>query len=1052
MTWLFAGPGCENTVGGEGWRRGFAMGGVRVEIGFGILGQTVLHGNPGVKPVRGRPGKVLAALLTQPNQRVPVDTVVAWAWDERENLPQDGLGTLHQVGARLRQIFQAEGVDPRSISIAKGGCRLDLDEQRIDYRQFRAMMARAREFHERGQHDRAHVEALAALRLRRDEPLGDLRTDAAEEWRRRWQRNEWIPANAFVAAQQLLLGQTELVVARLEELDAAHPMELSLTKLRVRALVAAGRGLEASEYFRQVHREFQERGDAQAADELLAVYNEVIKRGAVPFPAPAKSPPPSTSVDDQAADDQVLSPVWHLAPDVDGVVGRAGVLAELDAFTTDSAGVPRAEVVMLTGGPGVGKTTVAMKWAHRAASRYPSGVVMLDLRGDGQTTGATAADVVELLLELLDVQVDQIVSSTARAARLTRLLQQRRLLVILDNVARTDQVEPLLGVLAGCTVVVVTRQRLSALLAVRAYPVVTVAPLSAAASRELLERRVGERVRQDSTGVSGLIRLCEGNALALTLVAVRAAARAGMRLTTLAESLRDADMLLDLGNDGDGAERSLRSAFTLSYQGLAPAEQRTFAMLGLHPGVEVASEAVAAADGRPVSSVRRSLDVLVAAHLIEQPGDLDRYRIHNLLQLFAGSLARKLPDVVAARGRLLEFYLLTAFEAHQIVYPGRDRPVMPPISAGVTAAEFATPAAARQWFLRERATLTASVELAAEAGLHEIAFTLPSLTADVFDRHGYFGDIITGFTVAASSAAKVGNAYAEASSLNDLGHVLLLMGQDSRAEPYLEAALRLVDAHGIGIGRVTVMLNMARRHLHAGRVAEAVTMSRETLAAARELGEPERCGAALHRLADALLEQGGQQAEALELYREALAVRERIDDGPGRILTHIALGDLLTRMGRYGEAGEQCARAAQLVAASQHLPAAMKLNTVLARLRHAEGDDRAALQHAHRAVELADRSRHATGRGRALDTLARVLFDRGNLDDARALWLRAAELFRDRERAGQARRIEALLEELDFAVVPQARDGDTVAMPSPRLVLSGRGRGRVGRPARSADV
>ncbi|QKV74182.1 tetratricopeptide repeat protein [Amycolatopsis sp. Hca4] len=1012
-----------------------ATGGVWVEIGFGILGQTalLLHGNRDVKLVRGRPGKVLAALLAESNQRVPLDTVVAWAWDERENMPQDVLGTLHQVGARLRQVFQAEGADPRCISIAKGGCRLEVDDQWIDYRQFRTAMIRARGFDEQGQHDRAHVEALAALRLRRDEALWDLRTDAAEDWRRRWARNEWIPANAFVAAQQLLVGQTELAVARLEELDSAHPMELSVAKLRIRALVAAGRGLEAAEYFRQVYREFRERGDLHAADELRSVYTEVIKPGAVPFPVLTR---PSPSQSKPGAIEQVPPPVWHLTPESDGVVGREGVVAELDAFTTDSAGLPRSEVVMLTGGPGVGKTTVVSKWAHRAASRYPGGVVMFDLRGDGQTAGASAPDIVELLLELLDVQVDQIVSSIARAARLTRMLQQRRMLVILDNVARTDQVEPLLGVLAGCTVVVVTRQRLSALLAARTTPVVTVAPLSDQAARELLERRVGVRGRQDAAGVSGLIRLCQGNALALTLVAVRAAARAGMRLTTLAEALRDADMLLDLGNDGDGPGRSLRSAFTLSFQGLGAAEQRTFAMLGLHPGVEVASDAVAAADGRPVSSVRRSLDFLVAAHLIEQPGDLDRYRMHNLLQLFAVSLAVKLPDVEAARRRLLEFYLVTAFEAHRMVYPGRGRLAMPAISAGVTAAQFATAAAARQWFLRERTTLTAAVELAAQVQLHEIAFTLPSLTADVFDRHGHFGDIITGFTVAASSAATVGDADAEASSLNDLGHVLLLMGQDSRAEPYLEAALRLADAHGIGIGRVTVMLNMARRHLHAGRVAQAVRMSRETLAAARALGDPERCAAALHRLADALLEQGGQQGEALELYREALALRDRIDDGPGCILTHIAMGDLLTRMGRYEEADEHCQKAAALVSTSQHLPAAMKLNTVLARLRHAEGDDRAALKHAHRAVELADRSGHATGRGRALSTLAQILRDRGNIDDARALWERAARLFRDRERVGQARRIEALLEELDFAVIPRARDGDTVAMPSPRLSSS----------------
>ncbi|QKV80140.1 tetratricopeptide repeat protein [Amycolatopsis sp. Hca4] len=998
-----------------------------MEIGFGILGQTalLLHGNMDVKPVRGRPGQVLAVLLANPGRLVPVDTVVDWVWADHENPPQDALGTLHQAGARLRQAFQADGVDA-DLTIGKPGCRLDVDRGRIDYHRFRAMMARARQFHEQGQHDRAHVEALAAVRLRRDEPLAGLRTAAAAGWRLRWARNEWVPANAFVAAQQLLLGQTELAVARLEELDLAHPMELSLAKLRIRALLAAGRALEATEYFRRLRREFQEHGDLHAAGELLAVYNEVFAPGAASFPAPA---PAAEEAEPR------LPAVWHLPPDVDGVVGREAVLAELDAFTADSAGVPRADVVVLTGGPGVGKTTVALRWAHRAAKRYPHGVVLVDLRGDGQAADASAADVIELLLALLDVKVDEIVSPVARAARLARLLRRRRLLVVLDNVARTDQVEPLLRVLAECTVVVVTRQRLSALLAARPSPVVTVAPLSDDAARALLERRIGLRARQDPDGVAALVRLCQGNALALTLVAVRAAARTGMRLVTLAEALRDADMLLDVGNDGDWPGRSLRSAFTVSYQALPPAEQRTFALLGLHPGAEVAPDALAAADGRPLSQVRQSLAVLVAAHLIEQPGDLDRYRVPNLLQLYAESLARQLADNAAARRRLLEFSLLTAYEAHRTVFPAKHRPELPRTGGDVTPARFATPAAARQWVLRERTTLTAAVRLAAEAGLPEIAFTLPSLTADVFDSHGHFGDIIAGFTVAAASAAAVGNAYAEASSLNDLGQVLLLMGQDAEAEPYLREALRLVDAHGIGIGRVTVMLNMARRHLHAGRITEAVKMSRETLEEARALDEPERCAAALHRLADALLEQGGHQREALGLYREALALRERIDYRPGRAQTHIALADLLTRMGRYEEAAGQCARAARLVNESQHLPTAMKLNTVQARLCHAEGDDRAALRHAHQAVELADRSGHATGRGRALDTLAGILLDRGNIEDARELWERAARLFRDRERVGQAQRIEARLKSLAAAVIPEARDGerDTVAMPSPRL-------------------
>ncbi|MET8997164.1 tetratricopeptide repeat protein [Amycolatopsis sp. NPDC004169] len=781
-------------------------------------------------------------------------------------------------------------------------------------------------------------------------------------------------------------------------------------------------------------------GDSAVSSDVPAPASRTTE----PQMKPSSMKPVPRAMKPPHADPQATPAVWHVPPDVGEVVGRDGVLDELDAFTTDSAGLPRAEMVVLTGGPGVGKTTVALRCAHRAAGRYPDGVVMLDLRGDGQAAGRTAADVVELLLELLDVQVHQIVSPAVRVARLSQLLVQRRMLVILDNVARTEQVKPLLGVLAGCTVVVVTRHRLPAL-AAGTSPVVTVGPLSEAAARELLEQRIGAPARQDPAGTSRLIRLCRGNALALTLVAVRAVTRTGIRLTTLAETLRAADTLLDLGSHGDGLDSTLRSAFTVSVQGLGAAEQRTFSMIGLHPGVEVTPEAIAAADGRPVSNVRRSLDVLVAAHLIERVSDLDRYRVHTLLQLYAASLARTLPDFELARRRLLEFYLLTAFEAHQLVRPRRRRPEMSQISDGVVAVRFATPAGARQWFLRERRALTSSVELAERAGFHDIALTLPSLTADVFDQYGYFNDIIRGFTVAASSAAAVGDVYAEASSLNDLGHTLLLMGQESRAEPYLEAALRLADAHGIGIGRVTAMLNMARRHLHAGRITEAVEMSREALVAARELGDPERYAAALHRLADALLGQREHHGEALELYQEALALRERNDDGPGCIRTRIALGDLLTRMERHTEADEQCRKASALVARKHYLPSAAKLNTVLARLRHAEGQDRAALRHAHQAMELADRSRHATSRGRALDTLATILRDRGNVEDARALWLRAAQLFRGREWIGQALRIEGLLAELDAPLDSRAHEGDSrvresvadiVGTPTSRLSLS----------------
>jgi tetratricopeptide (TPR) repeat protein len=260
------------------------------------------------------------------------------------------------------------------------------------------------------------------------------------------------------------------------------------------------------------------------------------------------------------------------------------------------------------------------------------------------------------------------------------------------------------------------------------------------------------------------------------------------------------------------------------------------------------------------------------------------------------------------------------------------------------------------------------------------------LTTEFFLMQGRFSDALEGLAIAVHAAKAQGEVASWGSCLNDLAVVHMLIGNDAEAEQCLLRALELVDAHGIAIGRVTVKLNLARVHLHAGRAAEAAAMCREALPLARELGEPTLCASAEHRLADALVEMGGHEQEALELYREALRRRGETGDATVRLRTHIALGALLVQLGRTAEAAKECRAASALVDESKDLPSVMKLNTVLAQLRHVQGDGRAALHHAHRAVDLANRTQHATGQARALSVLAMILSDHGNRDDARTLW------------------------------------------------------------------
>lgn len=1005
-----------------------------MEIAFGILGQTamLLHGKVDVKWAHPRSRQVLAALLTSPNQRFPVDAVVDWVWAEHENAPRGALATLHQNAVHLRQALQKSGI-PARVGVGKNGCVVEIDEALVDHRVFTRGMARARELRDRGDHRRAQIEAQAAVRLWRDDPLADLRTQRADDWRAQWLRGHWLPANAFLVAELLAVGHADAALGRLLELEQAHPLELSLAKLRLRALAATDRPDEVTEFYFAKRRQYRDLGELRAADELRAVHDEVVS-GDGDFPRPA------VQVRAVAAEEPAGQAVWHVPPDCDGVEGRAELLAELDAFTSDSSGASRRGVVVVTGGPGVGKSTAVVRWAHRARRRFRHGVVLLDLRGDGQATSANSGEVVDTLLSLLDFPVDQVVNPVARAAKLSALLHQRSMLVILDNVRGREQVAPLLGVLDACTVLVVSRWRLPSLAATVSPPVVTVPPLAVPDATALLDRRIGRRAREDRDGVAELVRVCQGNPLALTLVADRAAARTGMLLSTLAGQLRNADMLLDLGYEGDALQRSLRAAFTASYQVLGPGERRALAVIGLHPGAEVTAEAVAAGDGRPLPAVRRSLDVLVAAHLLEHPSDLDRYRVHDLVHAYAASVAEQLADGPAVRRRLFDFYLVMAYDAHRLVFPHKPPPRLP-VSRTHQGSGFGSAALARQWVVREKNLL---LEIAL-AGGSESAY-LPALFAELITEMGFYADAVSCLTVAIRSIDEVlaegGNSAPElrqvlGSHLNDLAVVLMHMGEERQAEHHLRRALALAEADGFPLGRIASTLNLARWHLRVGRAPEAAVLCRLALQVAYELAEPSLCAAAAHRLANALVAAGGFEQEALDLYAEALEHLWKSEDGTARLQIHTALAALLTDLGRLAEADEQCRRASELTSVCLNLPAVMKLNTVLARLRHRQGNARAALWYAHRAVELADRTRHATGQARALSTLAAILRDHGNREDARALWVQAAELYRGRARTRRAAEVEGLVAELDAAepVIPAARDGerDTVAMPPPRL-------------------
>jgi tetratricopeptide (TPR) repeat protein len=996
-----------------------------MEITFGILGQTTMrmHGNLNVRWTHRRERNVVAALLTQPGRRMSIDALVDWAWNEDEVRPREPRGALYKCVGRIRQALAQAGAPVKIVAIS-GGYQLEIDPELIDFHAFRSAMRRAHELSDQDEHRKACEAARAALALWRDEPLAGITSEPARNWRTSVTVNHWIPANTFLLSELLAVGRPDEALLLLDELSHGYATELWFAMLRLQALTAVGRYAARNEYYLDMYRYFRRTGDDQAAEDLRALQDhlrapEPLSTGTDPAPANRPGAPPP--------------PLRELPRDVAGFTGRTDVLADLDTALTPAGEAFVPTVVAVTGPPGVGKTSTVVHWATKAASRFPGGVMLIDLRGVGPAPRVEPADVVGALLSALNYPVDQIVGAAGRAARLRSLLSERPMLVVLDNAEDTTHIEPLLGVLSDCAVIVTARRRLKALARRHQCPTLTLAPLSGEMSAELLRRRLGERSVREPDAVARLASLCNGLPLALTIVAERAASRAGSRLQTIVEQVRDPATLLAMGDDGDGEEMNLYLAFSWSYQCLEPSAQQAFRVFGLHPGPEAGVEVLASAAGVPVTEGRRALDLLVAAHLVQQPGDGDRYRIHDLFHHFARALNTPGMPVDGPRRRMVAYYLHTAHNAHRIVHPRERGPKMPPVEPGCRPDRFTDPLAAMRWCLRERANLTAMAGYAAAHGLDELAWRFPHVTGPVLNRFGFFDDVIATLTVAVRSAAASGNDLARMACLNDLGYLHLLAGHDAIAETHLRQALELATAHDVAFAVLTVKLNMGHRHRHAGRLDQAAALYEECAVAAREIGDEERQAKAAHNLAKTLAELD-QPFRALEHLQQALLLRRGLGDAPGLVETHTELVGVYTDLAEFGPAHAHCRAAVPLLERVRDLTAVMRLHTARANLALAEGRLDEALRFAREAVVFAERSQTATGEARALTALGHVLARRGDLEPARTAWSRAAGLYRDRERHRRADRVERHLAELEAAPdIPDARVSDevTVSLPAP---------------------
>ncbi|HJP73871.1 MAG TPA: BTAD domain-containing putative transcriptional regulator [Pseudonocardiaceae bacterium] len=957
------------------------------------------------------------ALLIQVGRPISRTQLAEWVWRDDEKLPVNLPSTMHTYANRLRTYLgHADGVT--KLSTKGGAFRIDADPDLVDYHRFRAIAEQARAALSHGDPKLALAKAAEAIGLwRNEEPLFGLTSTKVENWRRRVITDEYVPAQDTLLQALLSLGDFQQAQLRLNELQRDHPDQPAFMKRRIQTLHGLGRVEEATTYLFTQYKALRARGEDIAAAELQQLHQHAIDRPAITVSGTPKPPPPRR--------------LHHrLPPDVPTFVGRDVYLAKLDGFARTREGVRRPCLIVLDGQGGVGKTTLALHWAHRLGGS--ESIFYYDLQGIGAGPRHEADEVVDELLAALDYPVERLITSAQRRRKLGDLLAERPLVVVLDNVQRSEHVRGLLPLLADCTVLLISRQRLTRLRTQHHAIPLLISPLDTHQGANLLTRLIGRRATDTPHAVTTLAQLSGGLPIALKLIAHHVEKHPHVPLAEIIDDLHDKATFLGIGDDGDAPATSLRATFAMSYEALSPTEQDLFATLALHPGRDISLAAAAAMAGQPISTVRKGLDALIGAHMIEPGSSVRRYQMHDLHRTFGQERAgdRSTEDNDRRMLRLLSWCLHSSFGASRTMFPNRVLPGLLPLEPGVVPENFATERHANAWLVAERDNL---LDIIAWSRTRHPSYAdrLPSGLYRTLRQYGHYAEARDAFQIAIDAAHMLGDLNLEGGSRHSLGQLLLAMNEPALAALEFHRAAGLAALDGSDVGIAVSTYSLAGIAVGAGRFAEGIQLYEQALDRAKSTNLVEPQAAILMMLGQAYREQGSR-VKAFPYFQQACWLAGSLHDSHLLIRTLLPLAEVFAEQGDREAADVHARRALDLVVATHDLEEAPGTFLALARINAVPDRFPDAVRYARQAVRFARQRRYVEVEALALDVLATGLAALGHPEGAREGWEHAREIFVDRGKRDRAALISAKLEKLPDSPprIPTARtvSADNVAM------------------------
>lgn len=828
---------------------------------FEILGPIRVHaGAEEVAVTAARERVLLAMLVLHAGSPVSVPQLVEATWNGEP--PDNARSQIHGCVWRLRRQLAAAGASDQVVVTEPAGYRLQVDSHEVDVREFRRLRDRARTAAAAGQGAEASDHYRAALGLWRGSALAGVDSDLVRQTGAGLDE-ERIQLLEECIRVELGLSRAGELVAELTELVRRYPYREGLHGALMLALYRTGRQAESLAAYRDARRVLSTEIGVEPGSELQQLHQAILHRDPDLDAAPA------------AQQSGVPRP-RELPPDVTGFTGREDTLQALDELLpggTEHRATP-LPIAVVTGTAGVGKTALAVHWAHRVADRFPDGQLYVDLGGHSQGPPVRPVEALARLLRSLGTPPDQIPTDQTQAtARYRSQLADRRALVVLDNAGTVDQVRPLLPGSPGCLVLVTSRDRLTGLVARDGARRVLLAPLPPGEARTLLARLLGpEWAGSSPESIDELARACAYLPLALRIGAANLTHHPGRTVAGYTAELTAGDRLAAMEADGD-EETALRATFDLSYRSIPVPAQRLFRLLGLVPGRDFTATAAAALAGTPVAAANQLLARLARAHLLEELAS-DRYTFHDLLRDYAGHLTT-LEDGEAERAaaveRLLGWYLHSAYHAVTTLYSHMMPLPPPPADLAGPRLELAAPGEALAWLDAERANLVAATAHAAERGPLPLAWQLAGCLRRYFSHNQQPLDWQTVATAAVTAAAQEGDARAQAGAELGLADFHFSLARYPDAIRHYDTAVTLAREAHSGEGEITGMINLGRAYQNLGDLDRAADHLADVVAVSRRHGSLNGEAIATINLG-CVTQERGRLAEAVDQFRHALTL------------------------------------------------------------------------------------------------------------------------------------------------------------------------------------